>query len=119
MALDLCCLLWAHPGRRAEMHSYEDKVLALVADHGGVVRQRAIRSVRQRAIRSVRQRALCDDPDGPDELQIISIGDRAALDRFMADPRRTALAAERDSAIARTELFEVALVATPVTEETT
>ncbi|MCH5641784.1 hypothetical protein [Gordonia sp. ABSL49_1] len=111
MALDLCCLLWAHPGRRAEMHSYEDKVLALVADHGGVVRQRAIRSVRQRA--------LCDDPDGPDELQIISIGDRAALDRFMADPRRTALAAERDSAIARTELFEVALVATPVTEETT
>lgn len=93
MCVDLCCLLWARPGRRAELHAYEDKVLALVADHGGTVRQRAIGS----------------DPDQPDEVQIITIDDRAALDRFMGDPRRAELSAERDDAIARTELFEVDL----------
>ncbi len=37
----LCVLLWARAGRRAELGRYEDQVLALLADHGGRVVQRA------------------------------------------------------------------------------
>ena len=37
----------------------------------------------------------------------------AALDAYMGDPRRTALAADRDRAVARTEIIEVELVPHP------
>ena len=33
-----------------------------------------------------------------------------ALDAYMGDPRRTALAADRDRAVARTEIIDVELV---------
>jgi hypothetical protein len=88
----LCCLLWARDGRAAELSRYEDRVLALIGDHRG----------------SVRQRLTADGTDGrPDEVQIIEFADRDALDGYLQDPRRAALAGERDRVIARTELFAV------------
>ena len=41
MSLTLCVLLWAHPGTEDALAAYEDAVLALVAEHGGRVVQRA------------------------------------------------------------------------------
>ncbi len=35
-----CVLLWARPGMEAALSSYEDKVLRLVAEHGGRVLER-------------------------------------------------------------------------------
>ena len=40
--IQLCCLLWAHLGQEAGLTAYEDRVLALVPEHGGSVLQRAV-----------------------------------------------------------------------------
>ncbi|MFI2362831.1 hypothetical protein [Promicromonospora sp. NPDC019610] len=91
----LCCLLWAQPGQEAGLTVYEDKVLALVPEHGG----------------TVLQRAASDGADGrPHEVQLYRFAGQQKLDGFLADPRRTALTAERDRVVARTELFPVDLL---------
>ncbi|GAA2454146.1 hypothetical protein [Agromyces soli] len=92
--LTLCCLLWAVPGEEAGLGAYEDAVLALVAEHGG----------------EVLSRARGDGASGhPHEVQLFRFAAQAGLDGYLADPRRLALAGERDRVVARTELFPVAL----------
>lgn len=90
--IELCCLLWAHEGRAEALHAYEDRVLRLVEDHGGEVVQRA---------------RGAGSPGQPDEVQLFRFPARAALDAYLGDDRRTSLTAERDAAVARTELFPV------------
>jgi antibiotic biosynthesis monooxygenase (ABM) superfamily enzyme len=94
-ALFLCCLLWARPGQEAGLESYEDTVLALVSEHRGVVLQRAKSD---------------GDGDRPHEVQLYRFADRDALNGYLNDPRRLALADERDRVIARTETFPVTLL---------
>jgi hypothetical protein len=89
-------LLWARPGLSAEASAYEDEVLPLLAEHGGELVQRL--------------RSSTDDNDRPVEIQTIAFADDAAYAAYMADPRRTELAVERDRVIARTELIPVAFV---------
>ncbi|HEY9292856.1 MAG TPA: hypothetical protein VIP98_16375 [Microlunatus sp.] len=92
--IDLCCLLWARPGQEAALSAYEDEVLDLVAGHGGAVISRGVG----------------DGKDGrPLEVQFFRFPAQAALDGYLADPRRTALSEVRDRVIARTELFPVGL----------
>lgn len=88
----LCCLLWAHGGEAEALHAYEDRVLRLISEHGGEVVHRAIAD---------------DAPGQPDEVQLFRFPDQASLDAYMNDERRTALSAERDAAVARTEVFPV------------
>ncbi|UJP10867.1 hypothetical protein L2X99_04335 [Microbacterium sp. KUDC0406] len=88
----LCCLLWAVDGQRSALTAYEDAVLALIPEHGGEVVQRASRD---------------GSGEHPDEVQLCRFPSQSALDSYLADPRRTALATQRDVAIARTELFPV------------
>ncbi|MFD7311258.1 hypothetical protein [Promicromonospora sp. NPDC059942] len=91
----LCCLLWAQPGQEEGLTAYEDKVLALVPEHGG----------------TVVQRAASDGADGrPHEVQLYRFAGQRELDGYLADPRRTALTEERDRVVARTELFPVDLL---------
>ncbi|WP_406104740.1 hypothetical protein [Micromonospora globbae] len=88
----LCCLLRAHPGRADALHEYEDRVLPWIVEHGG----------------EVVHRAFADGADGrPDEIQLYRFPHQAALDAYLRDERRVALTAERDAAVARTELFPV------------
>ena len=95
MGLTLCVLLWAQPGAEDALIAYEDRVLALVPEHGG----------------RVLQRARSSGADGqPLEIQLIEFPSAAALDAYMTDGRRTSLAAERDRAIARTQVIDVDLV---------
>ncbi|CAM3600879.1 hypothetical protein OCAE111667_17440 [Occultella aeris] len=92
--LTLCCLLWATPGNEADLSVYEDTVIALLVDHGA----------------QIVQRAVSGGADGsPHEVQVYRFGGQADLDRYLTDPRRTALAAERDRVVARTDLFPVTL----------
>lgn len=94
MTVQLCVLLWARPGAAEALAAYEDKVLALLGEHGG----------------RLVQRARADGAEGrPDEIQLIEFASRAGYDGYLADARRTALAAERDAAIARTDLYPVEL----------
>lgn len=95
MKLTFCVLLWAHPGMDKALIAYEDAVLALVGEHGGTVLQRA------------RSDGAGDQPL---EIQLYEWASQAAMDRFMSDPRRTTLAADRDRAVARTEIVPVQLV---------
>ena len=97
MDVTLCVLLWAREGRDDAARDYEDRVLTLLPDHGGRVIQRA--------------RATGGNGGGePTEVQILRFPSQAALDGFMGDSRRTALAAERDAAISRTEVLRVRLL---------
>jgi uncharacterized protein (DUF1330 family) len=88
----LCCLLWAHRGQAAALGRYEDRVLAILADHGGRVRQRAVGS---------------GDDGHPNEVQLIEFATGSGLESFLHDPRRAAMAEQRDRTVARTELFPV------------
>ena len=92
-----CCLLWARPGMEAALRAYEDKVLSLVPEHGGRVLYRGT------VLPGARGGEGAGAP--PAEVQIQEMPSQASLDAYVNDPRRLALAAERDAAIARTDLF--------------
>ena len=91
-AVELCVLLWAHPGQEDALVAYEDRVLALVPAHGGAVLQRARTS---------------GDDGHPLEVQLLRFPSEDAMQSYLADDRRVALAAERDRVVARTELMRV------------
>ncbi len=92
MKLTFYVLLWSHPGMDEALVAYEDAVLALVNEHDG----------------QVLTRARSDGADGrPLEIQLFEWASQTAMDAYMSDPRRTALAADRDRAIARTEIVPV------------
>jgi uncharacterized protein (DUF1330 family) len=92
--LTLCVLLWAHPGAEEALTAYEDQVLALIPDHGGKVLSRA----RSRGAGGY-----------PREIHLLEFPAPQALDAYLADGRRLALAGDRDRAVARTEVIEVDL----------
>ncbi|APE10724.1 hypothetical protein AB0P13_24435 [Rhodococcus pyridinivorans] len=103
MAISLCVLLWAKPGMDEAMTAYEDAVLRLVGDHGGRVVQRAVTD-------GAVQRSVTDGPDGrPREIQFFTFESQDALDGYMCDERRLALADERDRTVARTEMMDIEL----------
>lgn len=91
-------LLWAREGQAEALIAYEDQVLALLADHGGSVLYRA------------RTTGPPTQPDQPLEVHLIELPSEAALERYLADERRTALAEQRERAVARTEVLRVDLV---------
>jgi hypothetical protein len=47
---------------------------------------------------------------GPQEVQLFRFADREALNGYLEDPRRLALADLRDRVVARTELFPVTVL---------
>jgi len=95
MPIVLCVLLWAREGKEDDLAAYEDRVLSLLPEHGGRVVQRARGT---------------EPGDGPCEVQLLESASQAALDAYTNDPLRTALAADRDAAIARTQIIPVRLV---------
>lgn len=87
--------LWAVAGAEDTLCEYEDAVLPLLADHGGCV--------------VVRLRHT-EPGDGPNETHVLVFPDEAALDAYLTDPQRAALAEARDACIARTELSRVEML---------
>lgn len=86
--------LWPHPGMEHALIAYEDAVLTLVNEHDG----------------RVVHRAQADGAGGrPLEIQLFEWASQEAMDSYMSDPRRIALAADREKAIARTEIVPVQL----------
>ena len=91
-----CVLLWARPGMEAALSAYEDKVLRLVGEHGGRVVERG----------TVLPGAQYDG-EPPTEVQLLEMPSEASLAAYVNDPRRLAMAGERDAAIARTDMFRI------------
>ena len=92
----LCILLWPKPGREDALVAYEDRVLAIMADHEGEVLQR---------IRCT-QRGEGD----PFEIHVLRFASEESFEGYLRDPRRTALAPERDLVIERAQVLPVDLV---------
>lgn len=93
-SVELCVLLWAHPGNEDGLVAYEDRVLALIPAHGGRVLQRARSS---------------GGAGHPLEVQFYRFPSEDSLQSYLADDRRVALAAERERVVARTEMMRVRL----------
>ena len=88
MTVTVCVLLAAAPGREADLGRYEDAVLALLADHDAriVGRWRAGDGIHA-------------------EVQILEFASAERLERFQADPRRTALSGLREASVASTTVI--------------
>lgn len=95
MPIELCVLIWAVPGREADLIAYEDAVLALIPAHGG------------RVVSRVRR---IDGEPGPLEVHLIQLPDDTALEAYLADPVRVAMADTRQAVVERTELIRVRTV---------
>jgi uncharacterized protein (DUF1330 family) len=95
--LTLCVLLWSVDGQEGRLSAYEDEVLALLPEYGGVVTSRV--------------RRVDGDQQQPYEVQVIDLPDRNAMDGYLGDPRRAALAPIRDEVVSRTETISVTPVA--------
>jgi uncharacterized protein (DUF1330 family) len=96
--VSLCVLLWAKSGKESALSAYEDQVLGLLAEHGGRVLQRGS------VIPDGRESGQGEQPS---EVQFLEFPSEGALDAYMSDPRRQALAANRDAAIARTDVLRI------------
>ena len=95
MPVTLCVLLWARAGAEPGLIEYEDAVLQLVPAHGG----------------RVRERVRTDGADGaPFEIHVLEFPSEDALDAYMQDPQRLAMADSRERAIERTAVYRVDLV---------
>jgi hypothetical protein len=79
--------LWARDGDVAALEAFERRVVPLLARHGGAITC---------AVR------CAPGGDGPDEVQVVTFPDRAALDAYRGDADTAALAADRERVIART-----------------
>jgi uncharacterized protein (DUF1330 family) len=95
MPIQLCVLLWEHPGRGQDLAAFEDEVLALLSEHGG---------------RLISRHVVVERDDGdPLEVHLIEMPDEEALAEYLHDPVRVRLAHthDRDAIIARTRLLRV------------
>jgi uncharacterized protein (DUF1330 family) len=80
---------------RAERASaFEDEVLALLADHGARVVYRG-------------RRAAHEDAALPLEVHLLWFPHRAALDAYLADPRRQSLLADYSEVFTAKHAFEI------------
>jgi uncharacterized protein (DUF1330 family) len=93
-AVELHVSLWARVGQERALVAYEDRVLALLSDHDATLVAR---------VGPVPGEAA----ELPTEIHIIRFATQAAFDGYMVDPRRTAMSAQRDAAIARTQIIRV------------
>lgn len=82
-SVTLCVLLWAVNGCIRDMTEYEDEVLAMIPEHGGLVLNR----LRNTAV-----------DDGPSEVHVVEFPSQRALDEYLND---------RDRCVARTEVIRV------------
>ena len=97
MTLELCVLLWPTPGNDDALSAYEDEVLALIPAHGG------------RVVSRVRRDG--GDPDAPLEVQVIHLPGEQAMQDYLVDPARVALADVHRRVIARTDVIRVTTLA--------
>jgi uncharacterized protein (DUF1330 family) len=95
MRVTLCVLLWANDGCERALIEYENKVLPIVEVYGGSVLERA---------------RTAGTGDEPLEIQLLEFPSEHAFDQYMGDEHRTALADERELAVARTDILRVDLV---------
>jgi uncharacterized protein (DUF1330 family) len=91
--LYLTVKLYGKNGINGEFKDYESKALKLFRQHGGEV------VVAYVPIRTP------GTENTPDEIQILRIENQASFEKFLNDPERLNLSAERDRVIRKTEIY--------------
>jgi hypothetical protein len=92
-SLLLLVQLFIHPGRATEFRRFETEAARIMGRHGG------------RIERVIRPTGPPRDAALPHEIHLVSFASPAGLEAYRADPELRALAALRESAIARTEVI--------------
>lgn len=87
--LALVVAIKINAGRQAEYERFENTVAKIIARHGGAVERRI-------AVEPG------SDASRPHEMHIVTFPDRAAFERYRADPEVATLAAQRAEAIRET-----------------
>jgi hypothetical protein len=90
----LAFLGYADTDRADRASAFEDEVLALLADHGARVVHRG-------------RRAAHEDAALPLEVHLLWFPHRAALDAYLADPRRQSLLTEYGEVFTAKYAFEI------------
>ena len=90
--LTLVVSLHVHPGREAEFERFETAATAIMRRHGGAIERRVALEPGEGA-------------DRPHEVHVVTFPDRAAFDRYRADPDLAPLAALRAQAIRDTVVW--------------
>ena len=85
---------YADADRADRASAFEDEVLALLADHGARVVYRG-------------RRAAHEDAALPLEVHLLWFPHRAALDAYLADPRRQSLLTEHGEVFTTKHAFEI------------
>ena len=88
--------LYGRNGVRGEFLAYEQKALEIFKRHGGEVVV---------AYAPAPDKGGNAQADFPDEIQILRIADRENFDKFIQDPERIGLTAEREAVIRKTEVY--------------
>lgn len=88
---------WARTGDRARVSSFEDRVLRLLAEHGGEV--------------VFRGRQVGTDEGLPAEVHVLRLPSRAAYEAYLVDERRQRLLEEYGEIFAEKVVVEVEQVA--------
>jgi uncharacterized protein (DUF1330 family) len=92
MTVTLCVLLTPVGGKEAELVAYEDRVLPMLARHGGHMISRVRRA---------------DGGNDPYEVHLIDFPDDDAVAAYLEDPERLALSDMRDEAVLATRIIRV------------
>lgn len=85
--------LFVHPGRAAEFHRFETEAARIMRRHGGRI-DRVIRPTGPGLVDAL-----------PHEVHLVSFASAAGFAAYREDPELQALAALRESAIARTDVL--------------
>ena len=85
--------IFGRQGIRGEFREYETKALAIFRKHGGEV------------LVAYAPKRNGSPTETPDEIQILKIAGQPEFERFLNDPERAKLAAEREAVIRRMEAY--------------
>jgi uncharacterized protein (DUF1330 family) len=81
-------LIHLNPGQESQYRAYEHQANAILTEYGGIIDQ------------TITPYATAGAVATPDEVQIVTFPDQAALAAYQSDPRMMTLRSRRDSAVA-------------------
>ena len=90
-------LIFIKPGKEDLFHSFEDKVLPLLADHKGVLAYR---------IRPPKESFIANSQELPYEIHLVTFETLADFDGYKNDPRRVAYLDLKNSSVEKIILIE-------------
>ena len=90
-------LIFIKPGKETEFHAFEDKVLPLLANHGGELLYR---------VRPGRESFIAGTGELPYEIHLVTFEDVESFKSYGADPQRLAAIDLKNESVEKVVLIE-------------